>query len=32
MGFNIIVATSQSSINQLFQSYTDKWSGNYTIE
>ena len=32
MPFNILVATSQSSLNQLFQTYTNAWNGSYTIQ
>jgi hypothetical protein len=31
MTFNILDATSQNSINQLFQAYTDGWSGAFSI-
>jgi hypothetical protein len=31
MVFNIPQATSQSSLNQLFQSYNNSWNGNYSI-
>jgi hypothetical protein len=32
MVFNVSVAISQSALNQLFQAYTNAWSGDYTIE
>ena len=31
MVFNILEATSQSSLNQLFQAYSDGWHGEYSI-
>ena len=31
MTFDISLATSQSSINQLYQAYTNSWDGAYTI-
>ena len=32
MGFNIVQATSNNSINQLFQTYNNAWGGEYSIE
>jgi hypothetical protein len=32
MVFDVIAATSQSSLNQLFQAYKNAWYGMYTIE
>ena len=32
MGFNILEATSNNSINQLFQAYNNRWGGVFSIK